>query len=230
MGKVLRFSQEAGKLVSDKMRSDRFVATCLRGSALDHCANWFAEPLPGLYEKRWNEVHDFCKKLERRFRVIQVAWDESKFENSRIERDEAGGAAADTEARAGSGAAFQPQEISQVLRDPMFEAYLHLVLEVNGTLVELSAWLERCPCHQHIQEKFRSYTPVATMRAEFGERLASQMHHGFVACPMRGKRAPELACGALMTILDRSCLRNLHNDTLKFQCWFKISDRTLLME
>ena len=46
-----------------------------------------------------------------------------------------------------------------------------------------------------------SCAPVGIMRAEFGEDLAHEMA-GSMACPMRGRRAPELACGALMAELD----------------------------
>ena len=98
----------------------------------------------------------------------------------------------------------QEMPIIAVLHDPLFRAYLHLVVEVNGTLAELSAWVERCPCHEHFQQgthEHGSYAKINVLRAEFGASIAEQMA-GHMPCPMSGRRAPELATGALLNKLE----------------------------
>ena len=110
----------------------------------EHLADWFREPLPMLYDKRWGEVHFFCSKLSKKYTVIRMQWDERKFNRGRDDPDAGGNQ---------GSAAFNPANVSQVLQDPMFEGYMQLVLEVNSALEELAAWVERCPCHQRIQQK-----------------------------------------------------------------------------
>ena len=76
-----------------------------------------------------------------------------------------------------------------------------MVIQLNLAVEELAAWAERCPCHDMLQSKYNgAHVPIVVLRCEFGERAADM--HGHVSCPMRGRRAPELAAGQLWRFLD----------------------------
>eukprot|EP00959_Pyramimonas_sp_CCMP1952_P191880 4012135-Pyramimonas_sp.AAC.1 len=57
----------------------------------------------------------------------------------------------------------------------------------------LTAWLEGCPCHECILVHRSSYQQKKAMEREFGKGRD---------CPMKGKRAPELAAGALRDVVE----------------------------
>ena len=48
-------------------------------------------------------------------------------------------------------------------------AYVDLVIEIDRALQEMSAWCERCPCHEHVQEKYKGMVPSSVARQECGE-------------------------------------------------------------
>ncbi|CAK0862217.1 unnamed protein product, partial [Prorocentrum cordatum] len=85
--------------------------------------------------------------------------------------------------------------IDEAVRDPKFWVYGHAILcAVHGCLYELQNYMESCPCHAvDCREKdgFAAGRPYFRRRAEFiGE---AGLKHS--TCPMRGRRAPDLAAG-----------------------------------
>ena len=131
-----------------------------------------------------------------------AVWDETKFNVGRSDDhdDDNGGVDRIDGDDEDFAKRFQPAEITKVLCDPMFRGYLSMVLVLNQALEELAAWAERCPCHDALQHKYRQYTPIQALQIEFGSRADSM--HGHISCPMRGRRAPEFAAGAVMETLD----------------------------
>eukprot|EP00971_Amphidinium_carterae_P281767 5593562-Amphidinium_carterae.1 len=63
------------------------------------------------------------------------------------------------------------------------------LLALQGVLQGFAAWAEGCPCH------VRSHTSAQLEMA--------------ASCPMRGKRARELASGALETVLNETAQMHL---------------------
>eukprot|EP00969_Alexandrium_andersonii_P212286 9374236-Alexandrium_andersonii.AAC.1 len=49
------------------------------------------------------------------------------------------------------GEGFVPASITAVWANKTFYAYVHMVLLLTGVLQDLSAWAERCPCHDAVQ-------------------------------------------------------------------------------
>ena len=80
---------------------------------------------------------------------------------------------------------FQPQTITELLSDPFFFAYSEMLLSVHGLLQNLATWAEACPCHEHALHRGGGHAHYAAA----------------LSCPCRGKRAPELATGALVSVL-----------------------------
>ena len=86
--------------------------------------------------------------------------------------------------------------MTKVVIDPYMGAYIKMVMTLNGFLDELVGWAERCPCHNHVQSRHHSkHVPVSVVREEFGSESSATRQ---LACCMRGRRAPELAAGALL--------------------------------
>ena len=75
--------------------------------------------------------------------------------------------------------------ITDMLQDAFFYGYSEMLLSLHGLLQEVSHWAEACPCHQHLLDK----------RASTLERAVA------ASCPLRGKRAPEIACGSLQNVV-----------------------------
>ena len=95
----------------------------------------------------------------------------------------------------GGGGRFDPAEISRLIRDGPFRAYLKMAIVLDQATEELAAWAERCVCHEHPQAQYSSkYVPVSVLRSEFGGEAAAHVH---LTCPMRGRRAPEVAAGGI---------------------------------
>ena len=125
----------------------------MRGTDCEHRSAQMMREVNGLYDKRWGEVLKFCLQVAARVSVLEQVWDVTKFSVSRSDLDDVGHDYGDSGA-----SAFSPSDITKVLKDPEFHAYLSLVTVVNQTMEELVAWLEQCPCHEHLQSRYRSYT------------------------------------------------------------------------
>ena len=106
----------------------------------------------------------------------------------------------------------------------MFCSYVFMVDGVQNILLNLERWLENCACHEHL------FTTVSSKRQR---KKRGQLFGGavrFVDCPMRGKRAPELAAGKLEdTIAELSTAAlNLFSDQMDFR--ITPADRAVLMQ
>lgn len=125
-----------------------------------------------LYEKRWQATVLCIDNLFPIFEPFCQAWDHSRFTSP--------GALPSGEATA----------VTDAVSSNLFRQYVFMVHSVHKLVSGFESWLESCPCH-HLAKKS-------------GKRKAgwlSEQGQG-AACPMRGKRACELAAGALEGLLD----------------------------
>lgn len=74
--------------------------------------------------------------------------------------------------------------------------YLRMVLAVTNTMGHMGRWVERCPCHSPPLELG---SRKARRRSGLGAGGLSDV--AAAKCPMKGRRAPEMAAGALTTTL-----------------------------
>ena len=77
------------------------------------------------------------------------------------------------------------------LKSKMFWSYSSMLLSLQDCIEGLQSWSEACPCHGFPVGQSRFLRGKDFSKALGGKPCA------FASCPMRGKRAPELACGAL---------------------------------
>ncbi|CAL1151620.1 unnamed protein product [Cladocopium goreaui] len=197
----------AALLVPQHLR-ERIIARLVRGTASAEHEHLFASlSLPALYEKRWQVVAKFLKNLLPHFRLLKRVWNLQDF---LIDGKDAEGDV---------GASFDV-----ALADPMFCSYVFMVDGVQNILLNLERWLENCACHEHL------FTTLSSKRQR---KKRGQLFGGavrFVDCPMRGKRAPELAAGKLEdTIAELSTAAlNLFSDQMDFR--ITPADRAVLMQ
>ncbi len=60
---------------------------------------------------------------------------------------------------------------------------------------KLTDWGERCVCHEQWHQQLSPYMLKKLLKKLFGR--------GWLHCPLNGLRAPELAAGELLEILER---------------------------
>lgn len=163
----------ADLLVPTHLR-DRLVAQCVRGTPAASMEHVFASiSLPPLYEKRWQVVVKFLNNLLAHFKLVKQVWN---FQRFLIDGKDADG---------DLGSAFD-----QALSSPMFCSYLFMVHGLHKILSNLENWLESCACHEHLFQNMSSNRQRKKRRKLFGGGT-------FADCPMRGKRASELAAGKI---------------------------------
>ena len=111
--------------------------------------------------------------------------------------------------------------MSSVARDSFFNAYVHMIVLVGAVLQEMAGWAERCPCHEHLQHKYKKHFPSSVLRREMGAHAAD---YDSMVCPARGCRAPELAAGEAMSVLRGAFDSSLALLTTKWRGMLSLPD------
>lgn len=93
--------------------------------------------------------------------------------------------------------------VDSAIRNPVFWAYTRMVSHAATALLKIAGWSEGCPCHQEDFEVLGR----RLWRDVFRKRTDEE------ACPMKSRRAPECARGALFENL-RSFLEVANGDVL----------------
>ena len=189
-------------------RLQRFVNFCLRSSELSHrCDDVLKQKLGSLYTKRWGEVVHFCIRLKNVLPIIRSAWDERRYnfglaaDNS--ERQTAAGDAGNAGGDSNHHSSFDPNLLTQTLRDSFFFAYLDMVLALVSMTEDIAFWAESCSCHEDILSHSHKRSMSASKNMKSSRVLSNFFSGKADVCPMRGKRLPELvAYGADKMLLD----------------------------
>ncbi len=82
--------------------------------------------------------------------------------------------------------------------------YVDMVLAIYNLVEGLASWLEGCSCHEHFRRLHSRRRANTLLAQELG------VDRALCDCPMKGKRAPELAVGRVRTVFDsfRDAVRN----------------------
>jgi hypothetical protein len=174
-------------VVCNPMRMQLFIAMCLNGGPFQAKANLFRQKVHGLYDKRWGEVHTFCVRLRGIIDIMSQCWRSEKMTTGRDQLDDPH---------------YKALDVGRVLKDPFYRSYLEMIIVINEAMEEMSAWAERCQCHEHLQKtdcRYWTRFPRQALRKEMGEHAESAR---ILSCPLRGCRAPELAAGAVPALVE----------------------------
>jgi hypothetical protein len=161
-------------------RIDRFIHYCLEISDYARWKPEFMLKLGSLYEERWGEIINFCRKIDRLLPILRLVWDAGMYV--------AGGGGVKVKA----DDTFQPQRVTEILKDNLFHGYFRMILIVQGIADELTAWCEGCPCHEAELIEDRQSRKKPRMAAGLADR----------PCPMKGKKLVELVTGKLTEVFD----------------------------
>lgn len=176
-------------LMQSRWRRDRYAQSCLHGtpdaSRAQDVMRWAAT----LYDKRWREVLCFCRELLPLLPLLSTTFDASKYQNkveAQGKQDEGGGP-------------FDAAALQHVLRSRFFACYVAFVTQVESVPAAFSRWASGCPCHGHLIEGKRAHYVTQLMECHFGAGGR---------CPLAGKRAAELASGAVPELVSELCERS----------------------
>ena len=87
---------------------------------------------------------------------------------------------------------FKPYELTNILGDSKFHAYLSMVVSLHNVVEEIGVWCESCSCHEGHEKG---------THPKRGRKLLTH-RQSWASCPMRGKRLPELVAGILLSSLE----------------------------
>ena len=174
-------------LLCNRDRRERFLATCVSANSEDR--RLFKNFSGSLYEKRWGAVISFLRKLVPLLVAFEKHWNHDKYLHAYHQRDGAG-------AEADEGVRFVAADLSAALGSSMFHAYIQMVMSLFNVVEDLSSWFEGCACHQ-AQLKRQKGKHTRSSRKEI------ELCGPYAFCPMKGKRAPELAAGCLNEVFSK---------------------------
>ena len=121
------------------------------------------------YRPRWGTVAKCTLDLQHVLPALRYGWDKQKYLD--------GGDAASA---AGEGA-VSIDLVDKLVRCVFFESYLVMLRCFAKLTLHLTAWAESCPCHWHL------------MTGGQAAALGKSARRLLETCPMRCRRAPELA-------------------------------------
>ena len=170
-------------------RRERFLSTCVPDTADER--KLFTHFSGSLYEKRWGAVISFLRKLYPLLEALQKYWSSEKYMQNYQQRE----SAADNHDAEEGHARFAAADLSATLGSGMFHVYLAMVMSLFNVVENLSSWFEGCLCHDWELKKHRG-----KLARNSQKEIAQCGPYAF--CPMKGKRAPELAAGCLQTTFD----------------------------
>ncbi len=185
-------------LLSNQSRLEKFRATCINRShpGAKLAEDMFSKKMEVLYSKRWGSVSTFVAKCRTRFDLLQEFWDEHLYSGN--------------EKQDSNNKHFNPKGLTSTLANPKFFAYCDMLCLIHDIIEQLSGWSEGCQCHPPNMSAapiFQLAVPLESRaRAKVTPRLnrdatarhpdiRSQFLGKLRACPMQGRRAPELAVG-----------------------------------
>ena len=172
---------------------DLFLQRCVRNTRLHAYESMFQKSFPRIVEWRWASLTQTLNWLLPLEGPLRVAWNAERFLDG-----------CDEEAYA----KHKFQVLRLAIPDSMFWAYAHTMHRLQLSLDKLAFWAENCPCHEKMCGV--SKNEAATMREDVPHARLWQalmpdhqlQTSEWASCPMRSKRAPELAAGHLKHRLD----------------------------
>jgi hypothetical protein len=147
---------------------------------------------PSLHLWRWGSVVQTCEAVLERRPALLDRWDSDAFSLGAL-----GKCPDDTDEPSFKKQQVDRQFVSacdRAIKSDRFWAYAHMLLAINGFVEWISSWTEGCYCHSDVlcgQPTFRRRQKA--MAAETGSKK----------CILKGRRAPELAAGALRTTFEK---------------------------
>ena len=180
------------KHVANLMRQpetkERLLRTCFQDVVGQGLAPEIKNFSGHVYEERWGTVSDCVLKLIACEKALRHKWCLDKYTNC---SSNPGGATG--ESKAGTQSESVNLDMADgAISDPFFWAYVHMLSTFAAMQMRLISWAEGCACHWDLIE-------------DRPQDLPTELKRLCESCPMRGRRACELASGKFNTLLDELC-------------------------
>ena len=134
---------------------DKFLESCLRGSAYWHCKHLFDSPLPNLAEWRWGTVRSILSRLKFMLPVLRLVWDDAKYSRGERRVEEGQHVEVEGERRPERDERHSTNlpELTSILKSRLFGAFTDMCLMIKKAPSELLAKWETCKCCPSDEEK-----------------------------------------------------------------------------
>ena len=177
-----------------KYTRERLIATCFREAPASAWASLMDATIPALIDWRWGVLAVVLKSILDREVPLRQHWSLARVNLDGAldgpEAAEGGHDGNDNEDNPRRGA--DVATVDAAIRCPFFWAYAHMMELLACCSELLCRWLEGCACHgPHVLDVTQFDRPRRGRHKAEGEK----------ACPMAGRRAAELAAGAVPEFL-----------------------------
>ena len=167
------------KLLSERETKQQVRATCF--SSVPGIA-WKAE-ISGfhgkVHEERWGTIAHAVLRLSNLRPALRTCWDLQKFTfdaptNQRPEHEQA-------------EYGHRLQLFNECVNSDVWWGVMHVLHEIAVLQSDVSDWVNSCPCHYHVLKE---------------GHLAADVFQAWSRCPLRGRRAAEVAAGDFFSLLS----------------------------
>ena len=181
-------------ILSHRWLLQRLVATCVIGTGHASLARCFETCVQTVAQWRWGTICKTLPDVLRLERALRIVWNQEKFLMGGDQND----------ARLQSDS-FNASLITSTIHSHQWWRYAEMILHLHEVGNFPSAWGSGCACHEWLGN---SGKPGNVERAQFltaareSLGLLGTLHDGVgFDCPLKGKRAPEMANGKLLRLL-----------------------------
>ena len=166
------------KFLSEKETKQQLLATCfsaLPGIAWrDSIANYHGK----VHEERWGTIAHAVRRLSSLKAALTSCWDLQKFS--------LGGPLTQRQDQDQSQFGHHLEAIDECINSDMWWGMLHVLHSIALVQIHVSDWVNSCPCHGHL----------------YNGDIAADVSLAWNNCPLRGRRAAEVAAGDFFDLLS----------------------------
>ena len=193
--------------MSKKPNRERLVGLCFANPPSSWCASDIMGFAPQLVDTRWGYLVNTLQDLGSIETALRSYWDSTKMDAGQGMQDYDG-----------------DHKPADFITSAAHWSYSQMLLLVHEVIEELEVWMWQCPCHadedlgvangswSKRSRAFRRHSPLST----------------FSTCPMRGRRAADVAAGEVENIMEKHAGRNIQ-EVLALTQGLKPADRDKIL-
>lgn len=179
-------------LLGQSESKERLLKTCFSDPIGEALAADIKQFSGHVYEERWGTVSACVLQLVECEKSLRRTWNVERFLNCNADgRSGSFGTSGEPGAKVDS---VNVESVDAAICDPFFWSYMRMLAQLAGLQIRLITWAESCPCHWGLLDVRGAEIPPEL------RKLAD-------ACPMRGRRAADLASGEFVSVLREFLVR-----------------------
>ena len=155
------------RLLRQPWSRQRLVRTCMQRPPWAACVGQLEQFDAAVYAGRWGTSMDAVIQLVPVLELVRQVWNLDRYQSK-------SGSGSNQTEDAGEGEASRQlslEIVNAALTSDLFVAYSHAMRSIAETILHIQRWSESCPCKAHSSDKAKQ------------------------TCPLKTRRAPELASG-----------------------------------